>query len=196
LVYTAFGSQDFLYAMLFFALGGLSIYAALKYTIGESAYGYRARGDIMVFLFFGILSVVGTYFLYTKQLDHVLLLPASIIGLLSTGVLNLNNMRDIDSDTSANKITVAVKLGLKKAKIYHAVLIVGAIILSMLFGILYYRAITNFIFVIAYIPLIIHLKVVLKIKEPQALDSQLKVLALSTFLLAILLGFGQILHIL
>lgn len=196
LVYTAFGSQDFLYAMLFFALGALSIYAALKYTIGESAYGYRARGDIMVFLFFGILSVVGTYFLYTKQLDHVLLLPASIIGLLSTGVLNLNNMRDIDSDTSANKITVAVKLGLKKAKIYHAVLIVGAIILSMLFGILYYRATTNFIFVIAFIPLIIHLKVVLKIKEPQALDSQLKVLALSTFLLAILLGFGQILHIL
>ena len=81
-------------------------------------------------------------------------------------------------------------------KIYHAVLIVGAIILSMLFGILYYRATTNFIFVIAFIPLIIHLKVVLKIKEPQALDSQLKVLALSTFLLAILLGIGQIFHIL
>ena len=196
LIYSAFGSQHFLYAMLFFALGISCVFAALKYTIGESAYGYRALGDIMVFLFFGLLSVIGTYFLYTKQLDHVLFLPACAIGLLSTGVLNLNNMRDIDSDMSANKITVAVKLGLKKAKIYHAFLVVGAIGLSLLFGILYYRSITNFIFVIAYIPLIIHLVAVLKTKEPKSLDPQLKVLALITFLLAILLGIGQIVHIL
>lgn len=196
LIYTSFGSQHFLYAMLFFALGVVSIFAALKYTIGESAYGYRALGDIMVFLFFGLLSVIGTYFLYAKQLDHVLFLPACAIGLLSTGVLNLNNMRDIESDTSSNKITIAVKLGLKRAKVYHTILVVGAIALSLLFGILYYRSITNFIFVIAFIPLIIHLIAVLKAKEPKSLDPQLKVLALSTFLLAILLGIGQILHIL
>ena len=196
LIYNSFGSQHFLYAMLFFALGIISIFAALKYTIGESAYGYRALGDIMVFLFFGLLSVIGTYFLYTKQLDHILFLPACSIGLLSTGVLNLNNMRDIDSDTSANKITVAVKLGLNRAKLYHTFLVVGAIVLSLSFGILYYRSITYFIYVIAYIPLVIHLIAVLKIKEAKALDSQLKVLALSTFLLAILLGIGQIVHIL
>ncbi|MCK0178512.1 1,4-dihydroxy-2-naphthoate octaprenyltransferase [Flavobacteriaceae bacterium S0862] len=196
LIYTSFGSQYFLYAMLFFALGVISIFAALKYTIGESAYGYRALGDIMVFLFFGLLSVIGTYFLYEKQLDHVLFLPACAIGLLSTGVLNLNNMRDIESDTSSNKITIAVKLGLKRAKVYHTILVFGAIALSLLFGILYYRSITNFIFVIAFIPLIIHLIAVLKAKEPKLLDPQLKVLALSTFLLAILLGIGQILHIL
>ena len=196
LIYTSFGSQHFLYAMLFFALGVVSIFAALKYTIGESAYGYRALGDVMVFLFFGLLSVIGTYFLYAKQLDHVLFLPACAIGLLSTGVLNLNNMRDIESDTSSNKITIAVKLGLKRAKVYHTILVVGAIALSLLFGILYYRSITNFIFVIVFIPLIIHLIAVLKAKEPKSLDPQLKVLALSTFLLAILLGIGQILHIL
>jgi len=195
LIYTSFGSQHFLYAMLFFALGIISIFAALKYTMGKSAYGYRALGDIMVFLFFGLLSVIGTYFLYAKQLDHVLFLPACVIGLLSTGVLNLNNMRDIDSDTSSNKITVAVKLGLRRAKTYHTFLIVGAIVLSFSFGILYYRSITNFIFVIAYIPLIMHLKSVLKVKKSKALDPQLKVLALSTFLLAILLGVGQIIHI-
>ncbi|WP_347925778.1 1,4-dihydroxy-2-naphthoate octaprenyltransferase [Pontimicrobium sp. SW4] len=195
IVYTSFGSQHFLYAMLFFALGIISVFAAIKYTIGDSAYGYRGLGDVMVFIFFGLLSVIGTYFLYAKQLDHMLFLPACAIGLLSTGVLNLNNMRDIESDISANKITVAVKLGLKKAKVYHTILVVGAIALSLLFGILYYRSITNFIFVIAYIPLIIHLTVVLKAKEPKSLDPQLKVLALSTFLLAILLGIGQILHI-
>ena len=116
LILNAFGTQHFLYAFLFFALGGLSIYAAIKYTVGESAYGYRALGDLMVFLFFGLLSVIGTYFLYTKQLDHVVVLPACVVGLLSTGVLNLNNMRDIDNDKASGKITMAVKLGLKGAK--------------------------------------------------------------------------------
>lgn len=195
LIYTAFGSQHFIYALLFFALGALSIFAALKYTIGKSAYGYRALGDVMVFMFFGLLSVLGTYFLYTKQLDHVLLLPASAIGLLSTGVLNLNNMRDIESDSNSNKITVAVKLGFKRAKAYHTFLIISAIVLSVLFGILYYRTLSNFIFVIAFIPLIVHLITILKAKDAKSLDPQLKVLALSTFLLATLLGIGQIFHI-
>lgn len=196
LIFNSFNSQQFLYAILFFVLGILSIYAAVKYTIGESAYGYHALGDIAVFLFFGLLSVIGTYFLYTKQLDYVLLLPAFAIGLLSTGVLNLNNMRDIKSDANSNKITVAVKLGLKRAKVYHIFLVIGAITLSLLFGILYYRTLSNFIFIIAFIPLILHLIAVLKVKEPKDLDPQLKVLALSTFLLAILLGIGQIFHIL
>ena len=195
-VYTSFGSQHFLYAMLFFVLGIISVFAAIKYTIGDSAYGYRGLGDIVVFIFFGLLSVIGTYFLYAKQLDHVLFLPACAIGLLSTGVLNLNNMRDIESDASANKITVAVKLGLKKAKTYHVILVVGAVVLSLLFGVLYYRSVVNFIFVIAFIPLIIHLKAVLKVKNPKDLDPQLKVLVLSAFLLAILLGIGQIIPIL
>ena len=196
LILSAFGTVNFLYSLIFFILGMICIYAAIKYTVGESAYGYRALGDIMVFLFFGLLSVMGTYFLYTRQLDHVLLLPASAIGLLSTGVLNLNNMRDIESDTDSEKITVAVKLGLKKAKVYHASLIIGAIVLTIVFGLLYYRSPYNLIFVVTYIPLIKHLKAVFKAENPKDLDPQLKVLALSTFLLAILLGIGQIIHIL
>ena len=192
LILNAFGIQNFVYSLIFFALGIISIYAAIKYTIGTSAYGYRALGDLMVFLFFGCLTVMGSYFLYTRQLDHILILPAFSIGLLSAGVLNLNNMRDIESDKKSNKITMAVIMGLYNAKIYHALLIITAIVLSVLFGILYYRTLLNFIFVIAFIPLVIHVSKVLKTKEAVNLDSQLKILALSTFLFSVLLGVGYV----
>ncbi len=192
LIYTAFGSRNFLYSLLFIVLGGISVYAALKYTIGESAYGYRSLGDLMVFLFFGILSVMGSYFLFARSLEHVLIFPACIIGLLSAGVLNLNNMRDLDSDAESNKITVAVKFGLKKAKRYHAFLIISALVLGLAFGVLYYRSFASILFFIAFIPIIKHLQYVFRAKEPKLLDSQLKVLALSTFFLSILLGLGFI----
>lgn len=192
LIYSAFGTHYFLYSMLFFILALICIYSAIRYTIGNAAYGYRALGDVMVFIFFGFISVAGTYFLFARQLDHVLFLPACIIGLLSTGVLNLNNMRDIESDKASNKITLAVKLGLSRAKIYHITLIITALVLSLLFGILYYRSLSNFVFLIVFIPLIAHIIKVKNTKEPALLDSQLKVLALSTFALAILLGLGHI----
>ena len=192
LVLASFGTRNFLYSLLFFILGALSIYAALKYTIGESAYGYKALGDLMVFLFFGVLSVMGSYFLFARALEHVLIFPACIVGLLSTGVLNLNNMRDLESDHESNKITVAVKFGLKRAKIYHAFLIITALVLGIIFGLFYYRSFASILFFIAFIPIIKHLLFVFKTKEPIQLDSQLKVLALSTFVLSLLLGFGFI----
>ena len=191
-VFTAFGVHFILYSLLFFILGGLAVYAAIKYTVGKSAYGYRALGDVMVFIFFGVLSVMGSYFLFSKQLDHVTILPACIVGLLSIGVLNLNNMRDIESDKASNKITVAVKLGWKQAKRYHVSLIVSAILIALLFGVLYYTSPFNFIFIIAFIPLIKHLMTVIKAQKPHELDSQLKLLALLTFALSILLGIGHI----
>lgn len=195
LIFSAFGTHYFLYSISFLILGLLCVFAAIKYTVGNRAYGYRALGDIAVFLFFGLLSVMGTYFLLARQLDHILILPASAIGLLSAGVLNLNNMRDIASDKGSNKITMAVKLGLKRAKFYHAMLIITALVLVSLFGILYYRSPINFVFVIVFIPLIKHLLIVFKTKEAKLLDPQLKVLALSTFALATLLGFGYIYNI-
>jgi len=193
LIYMAFGEGNLLYSIIFYVLGGVSIYAAMNYTMGKSAYGYKGLGDIFVFLFFGLLSVMGTYFLYSKQLDHVVILPAITIGLLSVGVLNLNNMRDINSDVLSNKITLAVKLGAKKAKIYHIVLISTAIVTSLVFSILYYTSVYNLLFFIAYIPLFIHLKVIINTQTPREFDPQLKVLALTTFLLALLLGIGYIL---
>ena len=193
LIFNAFGLNNFLYSMFYFVLGGLSIAAAIKYTVGESAYGYRALGDLFVFIFFGLVSVIGSYFLFAKQIDHVLLLPAISVGLLSVSVLNLNNMRDIESDKKSNKITLAVKFGKKGSKIYHITLLLLAIFISLLFALFYYTSPFNLIFLVAFIPLIGHIKKVLKNKEPKLLDSQLKVLALTTFVFSVLLGLGQLL---
>ncbi|WP_418604032.1 1,4-dihydroxy-2-naphthoate octaprenyltransferase [Hwangdonia sp.] len=193
LVFTAFGVKHFLLTMLFFVLGIASVVAAMRYTIGKNAYGYRGLGDVFVFVFFGLVSVIGCYVLYAKTIDHVVFLPACTIGLLSMGVLNLNNMRDIISDEKSNKITLAVKLGQNKVKTYHTVLIVSAIILSGLFGILYYTSPFNLIFVVAYLPLIVHIKKINNNKDPKLLDPELKKLALTTVFLAILMGIGHLL---
>ena len=193
LIFTAFGVKHFFLTMLFFLLGIASIASALRYTIGNSAYGYRALGDLFVFIFFGLISVAGCYVLYAKTIDHVVFLPACTIGLLSVAVLNLNNMRDMKSDELSGKITMAVKLGPKQVRFYHYALVVMAIVLSALFGILYYTNILNFIFIVAYIPLISHLVKVSKTEALQLLDPELKKIALSTFLLAILMGIGHLL---
>ncbi|PWK19735.1 1,4-dihydroxy-2-naphthoate octaprenyltransferase [Xanthomarina spongicola] len=192
LILAAFGRNHFWLAMLFFGLGLLSIYAAIKYTMGNNAYGYRGLGDLFVFIFFGFVSVVGGYILFSRQIDHIVFLPASIIGLLSAAVLNLNNLRDVNSDRNANKNTLVVKLGFEKGKIYHYFLIITAIVLSVLFGILYYTSIFNLIFFIAYIPLIKHLIFVSKNREPRLLDPELKRLALTTFFLSILMALGHL----
>ena len=194
LIWASFGTGNFLYVLLFMFLGGLSVYAALNYTMGDSPYGYRALGDVFVFIFFGLLSTIGSYFLYMQTLDHVVILPAVALGLLSVGVLNLNNMRDIESDTNAGKITLAVKLGIERAKKYHNFLILGAFVVTILFSILYYVEPYNFMYVLAFIPLVIHNKKIKVAVQPDDFDSQLKVLALSTFLFSILLGIGYILY--
>lgn len=194
LIWAAFGPTNFLFLLLFIFLGGLSIYAALNYTMGDAPYGYRALGDIFVFVFFGLVSTIGSYLLYMHTIDHVIILPALVIGLLSVGVLNLNNMRDLNADANVGKITMAVKLGINKAKQYHFFLIVGAMFFTVMFSVLYYVSLYNFLYIIAFIPLLIHIKKIKLAREPNDFDSQLKVLALSTFLIAILLGVGYILY--
>lgn len=192
LIFFAFGAADLLLILLFFTLGVLSVIAAIKYTVGDNAYGYKGLGDFFVFLFFGLVSVIGGYFLFAKQIDHVTFLPAITIGLLSAGVLNLNNMRDIESDIKSNKITKAVKLGVERSKNYHYFLVVGALVSSFLFGILYYTSPFNLVFIVAYIPLIKHIMTVKNNTNPKDLDPELKKLALSTVLLSILLGVGHL----
>lgn len=191
-IFRAFGIKTIYYSILFFILGGLAVYAAIRYTVGNQAYGYRALGDIMVFIFFGVVSVIGTFFLQVKAFEAVTLLPAVTVGLLSVAVLNLNNMRDIDSDRNSNKITVALKLGWNNAKKYHSFLIVMAMISGLAWAVLFYRTPLHFLFIITYIPLIRHLIFINRNEEPGKLDSQLKVVALSTFALAILMGIGHI----
>ncbi|REH52326.1 1,4-dihydroxy-2-naphthoate prenyltransferase [Tenacibaculum gallaicum] len=193
LIYVSFGKDDFLYSVIFFGLGIASIVAAIKYTVGKSAYGYSGFGDVFVFVFFGLLAVAGTYFLYTKQLNFIVFLPAITVGLLSTAVLNLNNMRDRENDAKSGKNTLVVKMGAESAKLYHYFLIVVSFIFALLYTVIKFQSPYQFLFVIAYIPLVKHLFFVYKNKEEALLDAELKKVALSTFLFSILFGLGQIL---
>ena len=193
LIYKAFGSSNFGYSLLFFCLGIISVIAAVKYTIGGSAYGYSGFGDLFVFVFFGLLSVLGSYFLYTKQVHFTNLLPAFSIGLLSTAVLNLNNMRDCKNDKISNKNTIVVKIGSKAAKRYHYSLLFLSLVFAIIFVMSKYTKTVQFIFLIAYIPLCIHSIYVYKSEDASNLDGELKKVALSTFLFAILFGLGQVL---
>jgi 1,4-dihydroxy-2-naphthoate octaprenyltransferase len=189
LIYMAFGSSHILLSLLFIVLGLISIAAAIKYTVGQNAYGYSGLGDLFVFLFFGLLSVLGRYFLFPKNLQLELLLPASTIGFLSMAVLNLNNMRDLDNDKLHNKRTLVVTMGITKAKLYHYTLLSFAIISALLYTFLNFISALQFIYIIAFIPLVINMKTVYLNKESRLLDSELKKIALSTFLFAILFGF-------
>ena len=191
LIYVSFGKENFGYSILFFGLGVASITAAIKYTVGNSAYGYSGFGDVFVFLFFGLLSVLGSYFLYTKQINFEVILPAISIGLLSTAVLNLNNLRDREEDKKNKKNTLVVKLGNEKAKKYHYFLIFGALVSALIYVFLDFKTIYQLIFLVAFVPLIKNVKTVALNKIPEDLDSELKKVALSTSLFAILFGIGQ-----
>jgi len=191
LIYVSFGNDHFGFSFLFFGLGIAAIVAAIKYTVGNSAYGYSGFGDVFVFVFFGLLSVVGCYFLYTKQLHALIFLPAFSVGLLSTAVLNLNNLRDREEDKKNNKNTMVVKLGVKKAKVYHYFLVVTALVTALIYVFLDYSSSYQLIFLVAFIPLVRNMITVSKNEVPAALDGELKKVALSTFLFALLFGIGQ-----
>ncbi len=193
LIYVSFGRENFLYSAFFFVLGVIAIVAAIKYTVGQSAYGYKGLGDVFVFVFFGLVSVVGCYFLFTKHLNGLIFLPGITIGLLSTAVLNLNNMRDHKNDENVGKNTLVVKLGIDKAKRYHLTIIIVAMLAMIIFLTVTYEKPIQALFLIAFIPLLIHFKTVYKNREAELLDPELKKVALTTFLLSILFSIGQIL---
>ncbi|HET8735222.1 MAG TPA: 1,4-dihydroxy-2-naphthoate octaprenyltransferase [Pricia sp.] len=187
LIYVAFGPQNLLFSVLFLALGAASIWAALKYTIGASAYGYKGLGDVFVFIFFGLVAVLGTLFLYTKFLTPMAFLPAIAIGLLSVGVLNLNNLRDYASDKKADKRTLVVYLGFEKAKVYHYLLVLSAFICISAFLFLNFGDWRSYLPLLAFVPAFVHVFKVYKTNSPGLLDPELKKLALSSFFLAVLM---------
>lgn len=185
-LYFSFGTQQIEYFVLFGVLGSLSIWAAIKYTVGTSAYGYRGLGDIFVFAFFGLLAVLGSLFLYTKFITLFAWLPAIAIGALSTAVLNLNNLRDFESDKKANKNTLIVKMGVEKGKTYHYSLVAIAFICMLLFIVFNFEVWYQFIPLLAFLPIGMHVLKVIRTEAPQRLDPELKKLALSTFLMSFL----------
>ena len=160
--------------------------------MGNSAYGYRGFGDVFVFVFFGLVSTLGVNFLYSKQLDAILILPATAIGFLSVAVLNLNNMRDVASDKKSGKNTLVVKMGIENAKKYHYFLVVGAMVLVLIFAILSDFHFDQYLFLLAYIPLVKHVITVHNNQNSKLLDPELKKVALSTFALSVLLALCMI----
>lgn len=187
------GYHNWLPWIVFLLVGLMAIAAAILYTAGSNPYGYKGFGDLFVFLFFGITAVVGTYYLHTENLRAFVLLPAITIGLLSTAVLNLNNMRDIEGDARSGKRTMVVIMGSSNAKIYHFLMVVGAIVSSIVWSALNFKSLWQFIYLIALPLFIRHLNVVMRNIIPAALDPQLRILAISIFVFVLLFGLGVLL---
>lgn len=192
LVFTAFQSLFSSSGITMLILGAVSILAAIKYTVGKNAYGYRGLGDLFVFLFFGLLSTTGSYFLITHTLSAAIFLPASAIGLLSTGVLNMNNIRDIKNDAHCGKRTIPVMLGEKRAKIYHYLLILSALLCMAIYTYTYNHGSEGWLFLLTLPLFAYHLRYVHQ-HTGKSLDTQLKTLALTTLLFSLLAGIGQLL---
>lgn len=179
--------------LLFLVFGIVALIAAYRYTAGSNPYGYAGFGDAAVFLFFGILPVVGTYFLNVHQINSAIFLPAVSIGLFSTGVLNLNNMRDIENDRNSGKKTVVVRMGSAKSKYYHTGLIAFGWLAVLLFVILHFQSAYQAIFILT-LPLFVNdLIKINQIQEPRQLDPFLKKLSIATLLFTLLFGIGIIL---
>ncbi len=175
-------------AMVLFLVGISSIAAAIAYTATKNPYGYRGLGDISVFIFFGIVAVAGSYYLQTGNIPLNIIIPAIGIGLLCTSVLNINNIRDIESDRLAGKNTIPVKIGLRNAKIYHWLLLIVPILLFTC-NRNNYSTLDWIIFTIPSLFLIINGIGVSRSKKPADLIPYLKQLVLSIFIFAICYGF-------
>ena len=182
------------YYISFMFLGLASVAAALTYTLGRQPYGYSGFGDISVFLFFGQAGVLGTYFLHRHELSWGAALMASVLGLFSMGVLNLNNMRDMENDKRCGKITTAVKLGPAGAKTYHSFLIIAGLLGATVFTALNFKSAGQLAIFLIFPVFIRDIHAVSKITDHRELDPFLKKLALSTFVFSILFGIGLVLH--
>ena len=172
---------------VFAALGLSAVLAALFYTLGKRPYGYRGLGDLFCFLFFGWAAVAGTFYLVTKTLDFSVLLPASAMGFLSNAVLNINNMRDIENDRASGKNSLVVKLGLKKAFIYHSLLILGAFVCLTIYLVLHQAEWYSYLFLLLSILFIKDL-IAIKKTKPELLDPFLGRQVKHSFLLVVVFG--------
>jgi 1,4-dihydroxy-2-naphthoate octaprenyltransferase len=185
LVYEAAQYMNIIYMVSFLGLGGASIIAAIKYTSGKNPYGYKGLGDVFCFIFFGLVSVVGTYFLHVHEMTFQPWLPAVGMGLFSTAVLNINNMRDIENDRNSGKFTLAMRLGMKNARLYHSFLTFGGILCFITYSIIYSEHWYQYLYIVFLVPYIIILKNIYQTKENRLLDPYLKFTSMATFFLSI-----------
>jgi 1,4-dihydroxy-2-naphthoate octaprenyltransferase len=173
----------------FFVLGLLSIAAAMAYTMGKKPYGYAGLGDLSVLIFFGFVGVMGSYYLLTQTISWNVLLPALSCGVFSIAVLNINNIRDIESDVKAGKYSVPVRIGREKAIVYHWLLLGSGFIAATIFTILSYHSPWQLLFLFS-LPLLIRNGVAVNRKSSLELDPYLKQMALTTLLFVLLFGIG------
>lgn len=190
LLFAAFGTDMRLF-LSFFGIGLLCIAAAIFYTVGNKPYGYAGLGDVSVLIFFGGVGVTGTLFLFTHQLSAGSLLPALACGLFAVGVLNINNMRDIESDRLAGKYSVPVRIGKKKAGVYHWFLLIGGMTAAVGYTMINYRSPAQFLFLLS-LPLFVAIGKAVSQKPSAELDPYLKRMALGTLLFVVLFGVGQL----
>jgi 1,4-dihydroxy-2-naphthoate polyprenyltransferase len=191
LLFTAFGFE-WQGILFFLALGLLCIVAAIAYTVGRKPYGYAGLGDISVFIFFGLVGVMGSYYLFAKSIRAAELLPAISCGLFSVGVLNINNIRDIESDQRAGKYSVPVRIGRKNAVIYHWVIVLGGLIAAIAYTISNFTSAWQLLFLIT-LPLFFNNLMAVSRKTSGSLDPYLRQMALSTLAFVIMFGTGLLL---
>lgn len=193
LLWLAFGAQALLLFLVFILLGAAAIGAAVTYTAGKRPYGYAGLGDIAVLIFFGWVGVLGTYFLQAQQLDWTLLLPATSCGLLAVAVLNINNIRDIESDKRAGKYSIPVRLGPRKARLYHWILLAGVVLTACLYVLFNYHSPWQFLFLLSLPLLWQNGKAVAHTTDPRRLNPLLKHMSLTTLFFVLTFGIGQLL---
>lgn len=193
LLWFAFGTAAWQFFLVFVGLGAAAILAAVAYTAGARPYGYAGLGDLFVLIFFGWVGVAGSYFLHTLAFDWLVMLPATSMGLLAVAVLNVNNIRDIVSDRQAGKRSIPVRVGPRNARIYHWLLLGGAVLCSLVYVLLTYHSPWQILFLLAVPLLVRHALAVWRTADPLALNPMLKQLSLVTLLYVFLFSVGQLL---
>ncbi|GAB4377503.1 MAG: 1,4-dihydroxy-2-naphthoate polyprenyltransferase [Salibacteraceae bacterium] len=179
-----------LLAKLVLLLLGLgAIYASVRYTTGSKPYGYRAMGDLAVFMFFGLVGVFGSYYLQTGRVQPDIFLPAAAVGFMSVAVLNINNIRDMQADSNAGKLTLAVLLGGKGSRIYHTLILSLSIAAMLIYSVQNFSTALNWLWVLV-LPLMVVNALLVWLRQPAKLDPLLKQMALTTFLFSVLLCLG------
>jgi len=190
LLWLSFGT-NWLAILFFFGLGLLSILAAIGYTVGKKPYGYIGLGDISVLIFFGLVGVMGSFYLFAHHISWQEVLPALSCGLFSVAVLNVNNIRDIDSDRMAGKYSIPVRVGKRKASLYHWILLSAGLLSAVIYTLLNFQSIWQFLFILST-PLLIRNGMAVHQKPSSELDPFLRQMAFSTLLFVLLFGVGLI----
>ncbi len=191
LLLLAFG-LDWSALLFFFALGLLCIAAAIAYTVGRKPYGYAGLGDLSVLIFFGLVGVMGSLYLFTREVTWAEVFPALCCGFFSIAVLNINNIRDIESDREAGKYSIPVRIGKEKAIVYHWVLLIAGFVSAFAYTLLHYQSPWQFLFV-PVVGLMARNGLAVSKLPSEQLDPWLRQMAVSTLLFVLTFGIGLLL---